>query len=101
MYAESDYLMINGLKDKAKTKFEECFPLVSQKDAFALVIRELYSDPPRTNYHELRQSVSSWLAQKRPGKARTFMLSAVIDREILDESPKFARDLLLALIDRN
>ncbi|KAL2859768.1 uncharacterized protein BJX67DRAFT_376056 [Aspergillus lucknowensis] len=96
VFGEADYFMISPLKDKAREQFPTSFTDCSEKDLFAEVIKELYSE--RANYQELKTLAIDVVVDNLPSLREGF--STAIDSELLEAVPKFAVDLCLATMDK-
>ncbi|KAL5333676.1 BTB/POZ protein [Aspergillus crustosus] len=96
IFGEADYFMINDLKDIAKEQFCTSFMECSERDLFAEIIKELYSD--RANYQGLRTLAIEVVVNNLPSLRKGF--SPVIDSELLEVVPNFAVDLCLATMDK-
>lgn len=93
---EADYFMISSLKDKAKEQIRISFTDCSEKDLFAEVIKELYSE--RANYQELKTLAIDVVVNNLPSLRKGF--SPAVDFELLEAVPNFSVDLCLATMDK-
>ena len=96
VFGEADYFMISSLKDRAKEQFRTSFTDCSERDLFAEVIKELYSE--RTNYQELKTLAIDFVVNNLPSLQKGF--SPAIDSELLEAVPNFSVELCLATMDK-
>ncbi|KAL3482997.1 hypothetical protein BJX62DRAFT_92309 [Aspergillus germanicus] len=96
VFGEADYFMISSLKDKAREQFRTSFTDCSERDLFAEVIKELYSE--RANYRELKTLAIDVVVNNLPNLRKGF--STAIDSKLLEAVPNFAVDLCLATMDK-
>jgi hypothetical protein len=96
VFGEPDYFMISSLKDKAREQFCTSFTDCSERDLFAEVIKELYSE--RANYQELKTLAIDGVVNNLPSLRNGFITA--IYSELLKAVPNFAVDLCLATMDK-
>ncbi|KAL5051344.1 hypothetical protein BDW71DRAFT_202526 [Aspergillus fruticulosus] len=96
IFAEADYFMISDLKDRAKEQFHASFMDCSDRNLFAEVIEELYSN--RANYQELRKLAIDVVIDNLPNLQNESV--PAIDSELVEAVPGFASDLCLATVKK-
>ncbi|CBF73627.1 hypothetical protein AN7973.2 [Aspergillus nidulans FGSC A4] len=93
---KADYFINSSLEDKAREQFRTSFTDCSERDLFAEVIKELYSEG--ANYQDLKTLAIDVVVNNLPSLQKGF--STAIDSQLLEAVPNCAIDLCLAIIDK-
>lgn len=96
MYAQGDYFQIQGLKAKAKERFEKTFLNIETKSSFAATVTEVYTSTAE-NDRGLRdivvQLTRNSLSQLRSGENPT------LSDQLLKLVPQFMFDICVSAMD--
>ncbi|RLL94481.1 hypothetical protein CFD26_103110 [Aspergillus turcosus] len=96
MYAQGDYFQIEGLKAKAKERFEKTFLNSSTKDSFAATVTEVYTSTAEDD-RGLRdivvQLTRNNLPQLRSGQ------NPILSDQLLKLVPQFMLDICVSAMD--